>query len=123
MIALLARVDERPFKYSDSDSNELLDRDRERVDALNAIAGRVSVPRVSPLPAPLVEANDPATSSNRHRRSRSVTHLPDRAAMMFQSACGRHRPGNSGLAGPAVRRNTPGLVCATVCEHSGLPNH
>ena len=41
MIALLARVDERPFKYSDSDSNELLDRDRERVDALNAIAARV----------------------------------------------------------------------------------
>ena len=91
MVALLARIDERPYKYSDSNSNELLDRDRKRVDALNAIAARAGVPRIAPLPTPPVKTNDPATSSNRHRRSRSIAHLPDRVAMMFQ-------PGAVGVA-------------------------
>ena len=50
LTTLLARIDERPFKYSYSNGNELLDRDRDRVDKLNAIAARARVPRIAPLP-------------------------------------------------------------------------
>ena len=89
--ALLARIDERPFKYRYSNSNELLDRDRDRVNKLNAIAARAGAPRIAPLPTPPVKTDAPATSSNRHRRSRSIARLPDRVAMMFQ-------PGAVGVA-------------------------
>ena len=36
----MARLDERPINYGYSNDNELLDRDRERVDELNAISER-----------------------------------------------------------------------------------
>ena len=39
LVATLARFDERPFRYSTSDSDELLVRDRERVEALNLVFG------------------------------------------------------------------------------------
>ena len=91
LAALLSRIDERPFKYSYSDGNELLDRDHERVDALNAIAARTGAPKIAPLPTAPVQPDDRATSSNRHGRTRSVAHLPDHAAMMFQ-------PGAVGIA-------------------------
>ena len=83
LVALLARIDERPFKYSDSNSKALLDRDRKRVDALNVIAGRAGVPRLAPLPTPPVEADNPATSSRRSRGLQPVAHLRDRVGMMF----------------------------------------
>ena len=79
MVTLLARIDERPFKYSYSNSNELLDRNRERVDELNSIAERARVPRIAPLPTSSIEAD-----SDHHSRSRSVPHLPDQVIMMFQ---------------------------------------
>ena len=91
LAALLSRIDERPFKYSDSNSNELLDRDRDCVDKLNAIAERAGAPRIGPLPSPPVQPDDPATSSNRHGKTRSAAHLPDHIAMMF-------RPGAVGIA-------------------------
>ena len=91
LAALLARIDERPFKYSYSNGDELLARDRERVDKLNAIAERAGVPRVSPLPTPPVEPGDSTTSNNRHDETRSVVHLPDPVTMMFQ-------PGAVGVA-------------------------
>ncbi len=85
MIALMARIDERPFKYSYSNGNELLVRDRERVDELNAIAARAGVLRIAPLPTTPVESGDDTTSSNLHRGVRSVAHLPNRVDMVFQS--------------------------------------
>ena len=90
MVALLARIDERAFKYSDSNGNVLLDRDRERVDELNSIAARARAPRIAPLPTSPIESEDSATS-NHHPRSRSVTYLPDQVAMTFQ-------PGAVGVA-------------------------
>ena len=91
LAALLSRIDERPFKYSYSNGDELLARDRERVDKLNAIAERAGVPRVSPLPTPPVEPGDSTTSNNRPDETRSVVHLPDPVTMMFQ-------PGAVGVA-------------------------
>ena len=49
LVATLARVDERPVTYNSSDSEELLGRDRERVDALNVVAERSGAPRVGHL--------------------------------------------------------------------------
>lgn len=89
--ALLARIDERPFKYSYSNGDELLDRDRDRVNKLNAIAECAGASRVSPLPTPQTEPDDPATSSNRPSSTRSVAHLPDQVSMIF-------RPGAVGIS-------------------------
>ena len=83
MVALLARIDERPFRYSFSNGDEFLERDRERVDSVNAIAERAGAPRIAPLPTLPVEPEDPAISNSRRRSSRSVTHLPDRVDIMF----------------------------------------
>ncbi len=91
MVALLARIDERPFKYGFSNSDELLAQDQVRVDALNAIAKRAGVPRIAPLPTSAIEADDLNTSSNSHQKLRSVAHLPDRFATMFP-------PGAVGIA-------------------------
>lgn len=85
MIALLARIDERPFKYSYSNGNELLVRDRERVHELNVIAKRAGVSRIAPLPTTPVEDRDDTTSSNLHRGVRSADRLPNRVDMVFQS--------------------------------------
>ena len=90
MVALLARIDERAFKYSVSNSNELLGRDRERVDELNSIAARARVPRIAPLPTFPIKSEDSATS-NHHPRSQSATHLLDQVALIFQ-------PGAVGVA-------------------------
>ena len=91
MIAILARVDERPFTYSHSDSNQELARDRDRVDALNAIAARAGVPGITPLPTSPVEADDPSNSNDRRQKSWSIADLPDWAPMRFQ-------PGGVGVA-------------------------
>ena len=85
LVALFARIDERPFKYGFSNSNELLDQDQVRVDALNAIAKRAGVPRIAPLPTSTIEADDSNTSSNSQQKLWSVAHLPDRVAAMFPS--------------------------------------
>ena len=90
MVALLARIDERAFKYSVTNSNELLDRDRGRVDELNSIAARAHAPRVAPLPTSSIESENSAASNHRSRL-RSATYLPDQVAMMFQ-------PGAVGIA-------------------------
>ncbi|MGH9821633.1 MAG: AAA family ATPase [Blastocatellia bacterium] len=49
MTLLLARSDERPVRYGVSNSDELVDRDTEWVDALNSVADRARVPRVAPI--------------------------------------------------------------------------
>lgn len=50
MTLLMARVDERPFKYSYSNGEELLASDAQRVHELNAMAERVRVSRIVPVP-------------------------------------------------------------------------
>ena len=95
LVALLARVDERPFAYSDSDSDsdseDLLDRDRERVNALNAIAERANAPRICPLPPPPPKADDPNAAVSHNPTPWYVPYLPDRVGPMF-------RPGAVGIA-------------------------
>ena len=49
MTLLLARSDERPVRYGVSNSDELVDRDTEWVDALNSVADRAGVSRVAPI--------------------------------------------------------------------------
>ncbi len=49
MTLLLARIDERPFRYSVSNSDELVDRDTEWIDELNSVADRARVSRVAPM--------------------------------------------------------------------------
>ena len=90
MVSLLARIDERPFKYSVSNSNELLDRDHNRVDELNSIAARAHVPRIAPLPTFPIKSED-LTTSNHDPRSQPATYLPDQVAVMFP-------PGTVGVA-------------------------
>ena len=49
LVALLARVDERPFRYGYSNSDELLEKDDRRVEKLNAIAEVAGLPRVEAM--------------------------------------------------------------------------
>ncbi|MDD9981350.1 MAG: hypothetical protein OXU81_08350 [Gammaproteobacteria bacterium] len=46
LVALLARVDERPLRYGYSNSDELVDKDSRRVEELNAIAKAAGLPEV-----------------------------------------------------------------------------
>ena len=91
MIGILARIDERPFTYSHSDSSQELARDGERVNAVNTIATRACVPSIAPLPTRPDEPDDPNAPHVRHQRSPSKSDLPDRTRMMFQ-------PGAVGVA-------------------------
>ncbi len=91
MIALLARIDERPFTYSHSDSSKDLARDRERVDAINLIATRAGLPNIAPLPVRPDEPNDPNAPHGLHQRSPAITGTPNQTTMMF-------RPGAVGIA-------------------------
>ena len=82
LIALLGRTDERPIRYRYSNGDEFLDRDRKRVDSLNAVAARAAVPRVASLPTFVSQAADPTTFSG-GRKSPPGVHLPDQSAMTF----------------------------------------
>ena len=81
LIALLGRTDERPSKYSYSNGDEFLDRDQEQVDALNAIAVRVVVPRIAPLPTSASQVVNPTPFSG-GRRSPPVVRSPDQSEIM-----------------------------------------
>ncbi|MCY4673284.1 MAG: ATP-binding protein [Bacteroidetes bacterium] len=94
MMALLARADERPVKYSDSNSSELLDLDSKLVDDLNSIATRVRAPRIGSLPMTPIVAGDSA-ASNRHPRPRAASRPTGQVNVMFN-------PGRVGIA-QAVR--------------------
>ena len=83
MIALLARADERPVKYSDSNRSELLDLDSKLVDDLNSIAAHVCVPRIASLPTTEIVVEDSAASS-RHPRPRAVPRLTGQVYVMFK---------------------------------------
>lgn len=62
---LMARIDERSFRYGVTNSDELLDRDAEWVDEANSVADRASVPRVVPIPRTDFDADkEPALSND-----------------------------------------------------------
>lgn len=69
MIALLARVDERPYKYSYSNEKEFLDRDSEQVDEINAIASRAGIGQIAPLLTLTSENDQPVISEKEFPRS------------------------------------------------------
>ena len=48
LVALLARIDERPFRYGYSNSDELLEKDNRRVEELNAVAEAAGLPMIAP---------------------------------------------------------------------------
>ncbi len=91
LVALLARFDERPFKYSVSNSSDLLEHDHERVCALNAVAERANTPRITALPRPPTEKEDLNTPPIQKKTPQSTPYLPERNAPMF-------RPGAAGIA-------------------------
>lgn len=70
-IWLLARADERPVSYSFSNSAELLERDDEKVAAINAVAAEAELPEVGALreTRPLEDKSD----RGRDRSAKSVT--------------------------------------------------
>ena len=83
LVFLLARIDERPFRYSDSDSDELLSRDWKRVEALNAISARVAAPGIAPLPRSGDQRKDEPTTFAGARQSPPVVHLSEDSTPMF----------------------------------------
>ena len=91
LVALLARIDERPPEHDYSDSNDLLDRDRSRVNELNAIAERAGAPTIGPLPPPPPKRKDPDPLLHPRPSAPSPPYLPERIAAMF-------RPGALGAA-------------------------
>ncbi len=77
MTLLLARSDERPVRYGVSNSDELVDRDNERVDELNSVADRARVSHVAPMltTSPDVQPSSLLGNSGASSRSsRQVTH-------------------------------------------------
>ena len=91
LVLLLSRIDERPFRYSDSNSDELLSRDWNRVEALNAISACVAAPRIAPLPRSADQRKDEPTTSASPRQSSPVLHMPEESHPMFP-------PGIDGIA-------------------------
>ena len=83
LLATFARLDERPFRYSTSDSDELLARDRERVEALNLIAERAGAPRVGPLPKQPAPTEDAYATTDTGAREVPVSYGPNPATMPF----------------------------------------
>ena len=95
MIAVLARIDERPFAYGHSNSAQELARDREHVNALNATATFAGLPGIAQLPARQDELEDPNAPYDFHGRSPLAGGDLDQTTMMFH-------PGAVGVA-QAVR--------------------
>ena len=93
--ALIARADERPFKYSYSNSDDLLSRDRELVDELNAIAARAGVSQIAPLPARPLKADDSVVARKGAWQDPPVENITGQVTMMFP-------PGAIGI-GQAIR--------------------
>ena len=83
LVLLLARIDERPFRYSESNSDELLSRDWNRVEALNAISARVAAPSIAPLPRSGDQRKDEPTSFAGPRQPSPVFHMPEESTPMF----------------------------------------
>ncbi len=83
LVRSLARLDERAVRYSTSDSDDLLARDRERIRALNLIAERAGAPRVGPLPMQPGRTADAHTTTTESARQVTVSYGPDPAAMPF----------------------------------------
>lgn len=79
-IAWLARLDERPFRYSSSDSHELLDKDDNRVGDVNAVAEAAGLPTVAALPRRPTPPTENAPSSGEWR---PATGLPELAVSAF----------------------------------------
>ena len=83
LVATLARVDERPVTYNSSDSDELLGRDRERVDALNVVAERSGAPGLVPYPLSRYDPTTPTLMLVRTRDRRLFRMWPIRQPCPF----------------------------------------
>ena len=85
LLSLLGRIDERPFKYSVSNSDELLERDDKRVSVLNEVAAHVGMPRIVPFPASGPPSDRERTLFNQGEGAAPVTPLPDQTPLVFPS--------------------------------------
>ena len=90
LVALLARVDERPFAYGYANDEDLLSRSRALVDALNTIAARADLPAIGPSPAPAA-ATETSGGSRRKGGGRWQVRAVDQTPTVFE-------PGAHGLA-------------------------
>jgi len=92
---LLARLDERPPDYGYSNSDELLARDAERVEAVNAASEPANVPRVTPVP----DGRKPNTTPDAAVGARALDR-PERGlqAMLDDAVEPAYAPGAVGLA-------------------------
>ena len=93
--SVLARADERPFEYPDTDDSYFLERDRKYVTTLNETAKHAGLPPIAPLPRRPVQADK---RDNLHRQHGT----PSRAASGAQPAATPVRPGAEGV-GEAIR--------------------
>jgi len=88
MGAVLTRIDERPYKYSCSNSDELLEDDRELVEKLNLIAERTGVPCVATLPTPPAKTDAPVSGRNTTQRESTANFLVEDTLMFPYGAVG-----------------------------------
>lgn len=91
MTLLMARIDERPFRYGVSNSDELLQRDKEWVSELNSLADRAGVSRVAPMPTANPEALGGSRLDNDVVARKPLTQVVDRMAPFSPGAVGLAR--------------------------------
>lgn len=98
LVAWLARLDERPFRYADSNSAELLDKDDKRTRDVNAVAQADALPTIAALPPrPAPQPHSFQTSGE----SAAALRLPELAIAAFP-------PGMPGVAlGARAWRDRP----------------
>lgn len=83
MMAWVARFDERPYKYSYSNGEEHLERDREQVAQLNEIAARVAVSPVAPLPSLPAGVNDAVGLPKQQVQRSAISYGPHEPLFAF----------------------------------------
>jgi hypothetical protein len=94
MTLLLARIDERPFRYTYTNSDELLERDAQQVAELNSVAARVRSPQVSPMPP----VNEPPRRSGLPDGDRRTPQLSEIVERLRARIWPTFPPGAVGLA-------------------------
>ncbi|HXA29278.1 MAG TPA: ATP-binding protein [Candidatus Angelobacter sp.] len=93
---LVARADERAYRYGVSNSDELVARDSKQVDAINAVAAQARLPRVGAVPTIPEEATSSSSLGVR------TTSPPGRRGIVPNLTYEAFAPGRAGL-GKAIR--------------------
>ncbi len=97
LVAWLARLDERPFRYGVSNSPELLNNDDKRVGDVNAVAEAAGLPTISALPPKPKPPSGKGTSSGEYTSASSspqfaVAYPPGLTGIALAARAWRDRP-------------------------------